>query len=142
MNCYPTIDCPYKEDIEALAEEQVAERYDDYLQDVDVDADIHWQEHRLWVETDTPLMRETWILVGTTLTMLPTDDPDVPALAAAALAARTLDSGSDRCLPPPRPDSSTPSNTRTTRRHAGTLWHKPREPPPRTAQPTTDTARA
>lgn len=100
MNCYPTIDCPYKEDIEALAEEQVAERYDDYLQDVDVDADIHWQEHRLWVETDTPLMRETWILVGTTLTMLPTDDPDVPALAAAALAAaalaaRALDSGSD-----------------------------------------------
>ena len=85
MNCYPTIDCPYKEDIEALSE----------LQDTGVDADIHWQEHRLWVETDTPLMRETWILVGTTLTMLPTDDPDVPALAAAALAARALDSGSD-----------------------------------------------
>lgn len=61
MNCYPTIDCPYKEDIEALSEEQVAERYDDYLQDTGVDADIHWQEHRLWVETDTPLMRETWI---------------------------------------------------------------------------------
>lgn len=95
MNCYPTIDCPYKEDIEALAEEQVAERYDDYLQDVDVSVSTHWQEHRLWVETDTPLMRETWILVGTTLTMLPTDDPDVPALAAAALAARALDSGSD-----------------------------------------------
>lgn len=95
MNCCPTIECPYKEDIEALAEEQVAERYDDYLQDAGVDADIHWQEHRLWVEADTPLMCETWILVGTTLTMLPTDDPDVPALAAAALAARTLDSGSD-----------------------------------------------
>ena len=95
MNCYPTIDCPYKEDIETLAEEQVAERYDDYLQDAGVDADIHWQEHRLWVEADAPLMRETWILVGTTLTMLPTDDPDVPVLAAAALAARTLDSGSD-----------------------------------------------
>lgn len=95
MNCYPTIECPYKEDIEALAEEQVTERYDDYLQDTGVDADIHWQEHRLWVEADTPLMRETWILVGTTLTMLPTDDPDVPALAAAALAARALDPGSD-----------------------------------------------
>ena len=54
MNCYPTIECPYKEDIEALAEEQVAERYDDYLQDASVDADIHWQEHRLWVEMDTP----------------------------------------------------------------------------------------
>ena len=95
MNCYPTIECPYKEDIETLAEEQVAERYDDYLQDTGVDADIHWQERSLWVETDTPLMRETWMLVGTTLTMLPTDDPDVPALAAAALAARALDPGAD-----------------------------------------------